>query len=117
MQHLSPDLNHTPTTDADTAAVTTSPKSGVVSIRLPTFVLVHGLSLAGLCGGAYQVTRPNTAVLSQLQADVDQLKSAQAQNTLERAAILDRLARIETNTDNIRDGFKEIRQSIYRLRN
>lgn len=91
-------------------------KTGGLSIKLPMFALVQVLSLAGVAGGAYQITKPTAAAATALQSDVDTLKRELDQSKMERAAILDRLARIETNTENIRDGFREIRTSLYKLR-
>jgi len=98
------------------SAPTPSPKS-VVSIKLPTLALVHILSLAGVCTGTYQIVKPNTVTATETQQTIASLKQEIDQSRLERAAILERLARIETNGDNIRESLRELRQAAYQYRN
>jgi len=104
-----------PRTPSPTLAPTPSPKS-VVSIKLPTLALVHILSLAGVCTGTYQIVKPHTAATTETQQTILGLKQEIDQSRMERAAILERLARIETNGDNIRESLRELRQEVYQTR-
>lgn len=82
-------------------------ESGGLKIRLPTLVLIHILSLLGVCGGTYQLAKPGVTSarteLQVMQSRMDQLEHTQV-------ALLERLARIETNTENTRDALRELRQ-------
>lgn len=75
-------------------------ESGGARIKLPTLVLVHILSLAGVGAGAYTWSRPDVELVK-TQLTETQVRMTKLEQSY--ANVADRLARIETNTENIKE--------------
>lgn len=82
------------------------PTPGGVRVKLPTLVLGHLLSLAGLGAGQYALTKPDVesakVEILKMRSELDSLRGYQS-------AMVERLARIEANTENIWEDIRERR--------
>jgi DNA repair ATPase RecN len=74
--------------------------------------LAHVLSLAGVCGGAYNVTRQDAELTKQ---EIAKLREQIDTRQKFEMSVVDRLARMEATLDSMRDVMHEIRPRSRRL--
>jgi len=94
------------TTTLNTESVTVESTPGGIRVKLPTLVLAHVLSLAGVCGGAYSLNKPD---VDQTKSDIAAIAARMERIERDRNAVVERLARIETLAENIREDLRDAR--------
>lgn len=87
-------------------SVTVESTPGGIRVKLPTLVLAHVLSLAGVCGGAYSLNKPD---VDQTKSDIAAIAARMERIERDRNAVVERLARIETLAENIREDLRDAR--------
>lgn len=90
----------------NTQSVTVESTPGGVRVKLPTLVLAHILSLAGVAGGTYTLNKPDQ---DQTKSDIAAIAQRMERIERDRNAVVERLARIETLAENIREDLRDQR--------
>lgn len=85
-------------------------ESGGVRVKLPTFVLIQILTMLGALGAGHALNKPDIDSAKQSQNDVAVMRAEFEKLKVGHIAFSERLARIEANTENIRDELRENRR-------
>lgn len=80
---------------------------GSIRVRLPALALAHILSLAGVCGGAYTITRTDA---QETKSETAQIRREIRQLQADRMESVERLARMEEKLDLVLDDIRDGRR-------